>query len=446
MENWFMKGDAMINLNLLGEFQILFNEKDVTTKLSKKGRGLLSYMACQKKRLFYRDHIASMFWSDYNRDSALNNLRYCLWQIRKMYKQSEGEKDLFINQGKHAIKLNFQVVESDYIRFYQEIEFQNYSYAATYYTGDFMGSFYIENVPEFSEWVFNERERLQRTYFEIQLETAKKHAKSNNLHEAIKTLNELIDIDPLNETVYYYLIFYQSLLGNKVTAINTYRSLKQFLRNELNISPSEEVQNLYDSIVKDMKSSPPSTTSIPLDKSEENKNKSLILYVSNEPEKLKKYTQQLSKFENDSNKLVIDICDSPGIRVNYEGLFEILDDLHIHGKYNLKKYQTEFAPIVFNIRNRQVVEDLYFFNQFEMLLDGELSSHHIFRVWNLHFLDSKTIDFLSYLYRKKTPKRLTIIGVYDSRWNNSRVDDFFAAHKFDKTVRMVLDGGLSELS
>ncbi len=426
----------MINIKLLGELKISLDSVDITTKLSKKGVGILIYMATNSKKLFYRETLASMFWMDYTKESSLNNLRYTLWQIRKLTKQINGE-ELFTNSGKHAIKINESQTNCDYVDFLAHVDSKEYKDASSLYLGDFIESFYIPDVPDFSDWVFNQREHAQRLYFDVQLDLAAESAANKNLKEAIQSLNKLINIDPLNEVVYYHQMEYHYLSGNKVTAINAYRNLKQNLREELNISPSEDIHKLYLRISKELDCSteianplkPVFTDESTNSKYTSTDSNEIKIYISSKSEEIRHYANQLCTYNRNKEQLIFDICDSPGLRINYEGLFEIIDDLETFGEYTLQFKSNEFRQISSDIKTTKVDEDLFLFKQFETLLNHELSQKHIFRIWNLHFLDSKTIDFISYLFRKKTTKDIQIIGFYDDSWDNIRLDHFIKAHE-----------------
>lgn len=116
------------------------------------------------------------------------------------------------------------------------------------------------------------------------------------------------------------------------------------------------------------------------------------------------YSRKLASFNNTSILLVIDLCDTPGNRIPYEGMFEILNGLNEYGKYSINKWKNEYEKIDSAIRNKTMKEDVLFFNMFRTLIDGEQSEHMIIRIWNFHFLDSNTIDFLPYLLRSKLSK------------------------------------------
>lgn len=427
----------MINLKLFGEVKIAANSVDITTQLSKKGAGLLLFMAAQPTKLFYREHLCEMFWHDYTKESAFNNMRFTLWQTRKVIGDYLDE-DLFINEGKHAIKINANIIESDYFHFFECCNSELHDEAVQYYSGDFLEDFYIVDVPDFSDWVFNQRESAQKKYFNAQFKRAQYLSSNNRVEEALNALTNLIKIDPLNETVYFYIMQYQYLSDNKVASINTYRNLKQILRNELNISPSKEIEALYKTIIQDV-IEVEDQSNFELPKSDQIFNKSMELYVSKHSDKLNAYSRKLASYNNTSSQLVVDLCDMPGNRIPYEGMFEILDDLHEYGKYHIDKWKNEYEKIDSDIRNKTVKEDVLFFNMFETLINGERSDIMIIRIWNLHFLDSNTIEFLSYLLRRKLNKQIIIQAIYDTNKKNIKAENFIRLYQSMKEVKMITD-------
>lgn len=427
----------MMNLKLFGEVKITVNSVDITTQLSKKGKGLLIFMASQPDKLFYREHLSEMFWHNYTKKSAFNNMRFTLWQTRKIIGDYFNE-ELFINEGKHAIKINLNVIESDYCNFFKSYNDKLYDDAVQYYSGDFLDDFYIVDVPNFSDWVFNEREHAQKKYFKAQLSRSQYLSSTNRVEEALNALTKLIEIDPLNETVYFYLMQYQYLSNNKAAAINTYRNVKQILRNELNISPSKEIEALYKTIIHDVREVN-IESDFHLSKNDHTFNKSIELYISKQANKLNAYSRKLARYSNTITQLVVDLCDTTGNRIQYEGMFEILDDLYEYGKYNIMKWKNEYEKIDSSIRNKTTKEDVLLFNMFETLINGELSELMIIRIWNFHFLDSKTIEFISYLLRRKLKKQIVIYAIFDDNRKNAKAESFIKICQSMKDVKIITD-------
>lgn len=425
----------MVNLKLFGEVNVKVNNIDLTTQLPRKGFGLLIYMATQPTKVFYREQLANLLWHDYTKKSALNNLRFNLWQIRKIIGELMNE-ELIINNSKQAIKINSEAITSDYAQFYSASYSQQYHESVRCYSGDFLEDFYIIDAPDFSDWVFRERENAQRKYFSAQFAHAQDLMNSHRIEEAFNALTKLSDIDPLNEMVYLRLMQYQYASDNKVAAISTYRNLKIILRNELNISPSNEIESLYKRIVEDTNSK---NSEVILHKSKGDQffSQKIKIYISKSSEKLSTYARMLASYNNTGTQLVIDLCDTPGQRIPSEGMFEILNSLYHSGKYCISQWKSKCEKIDSDIRNKIIKDDMIFFSMFETLIVSEKSECLIIRIWNFQYLDSKTIEFLSYLSRRKLDKQIVILAVYDSSQRNLQVEKFIEFYQGINDVEVI---------
>ena len=120
-------------------------------------------------------------------------------------------------------------------------------------------------------------------------------------------------------------------------------------------------------------------------------------------------------------------------------MFEILDDLYKHGKYHIDKWKNEYEKIDSDIRNKTAKEDVLFFNMFETLMNGEQSEVMIIRIWNFHYLDSNSIDFLSFLLRRKMNKRIIIYAILDANKKNAKAESFIKLYQSMKEVKVTTD-------
>lgn len=412
----------MIRVQYFGTADISVNGVSILQGLSKKGAALLFYICASKKHHLTRESLSMIFWPSYTKDSSLNNLRYTLWKIRKELKIFNLEQVL-LSKGKQFIEIDKNMVQSDLDKFNHAITTDQIAQISTYYQGSFLEDFYLYDVPSFSDWVFNERAYYEKKYFDAQLSFAQDNAKDGYIDKATNIISKLITLDPLNEMLYCILINYQYNSNNKVAAINTYRNVKQLLRDELNISPSNELQQLAERIITDERS-----TSMPCDNSLVKEHR-LILHPKNDSSPSQQKTLLRRDYIVSKNTLIIDICDSPGYRVDYEGIFELVNNLEDHGQYSPKQWINEFFPIVSKIRNKPLNADYYLFQQLMKLMSGECSEQHVIRIWNLHWLDEKTIDFISYLHRHQREKELIITGILDPELSTPRLEAFIKAHE-----------------
>ncbi|MDD4504151.1 MAG: BTAD domain-containing putative transcriptional regulator, partial [Clostridiaceae bacterium] len=256
----------MINLEIcmLGNPTITLNNKPILNSMSNKAVALLCYMVLNKDKMYSRDKLASIFWDSANIETARYNLRYNLWSLRKIldadkkqipvietYKDcckinSDAAIYTDIFEMEKLLEENLKSKESDFI--------ENLNKVKNIYKGEFLEGFYINKCPEFNDWVFFERERLQIKYFEVLHRLTKLYKSAGNYLKSIEILNEMLKINPLQEELYEELIKNYLELGDRGAALNQYKRCSNILRDELNIGPNESIRKLYHDIKNSNKS------------------------------------------------------------------------------------------------------------------------------------------------------------------------------------------------
>lgn len=429
----------MIEIKILGDVKVYIENNDITSMLSKKGLGLLTYMLINNRDTFYREKLAAMLWDNHTKESAYGNLRYAVWKIRSAFNE-HSLNNVLKSKGRNKLTLEKEYFNSDAGEFNilsNESNKESLIKASRLYRGNFMENFYIYEATSFNDWVFNERESLQRKYFDIEIKLASIYAGDNELKKATNELNKLIKIDPLNEKVYFTLMKYQKQIGNRVAAVNTYKKIKQVLRDELNISPAVELQNLYNEILMEKSYERQEYKAPPFQSHTTNLSKTQIkIFKSNIPEKLKSYSHMLTNIYDDE-EYIIDIATTPGLRINYEGIFEILDGIEaLLYKYSINEHE-RIVEIISDIKHSYKLQEYYMFTKIVDILKFLGDNKIIIRVWNLHYLDDKTIDFISFLYRNACNEGVYIYGIYNTNWYSDRVDQFLKAFSSEDSVNVV---------
>jgi len=298
--------------------------------------------------------------------------------------------------------------------------------ASQLYSGAFLEDFYIKDAPLFNDWVFYEREDLQRNYFKLQMNLSKEYQKQKWYSKAIAPLNKLIKFDPLHEELYFHLIKLNYLSGNRTASIETYHKLKKLLREELNISPSKEIQELYNHIFKEernpsiQQTKPLSGISelsdlIELDK----KGIHIRIFASSSEENIKAMKTKFEEIPSQKNSIIIDMLVESGQRIEYEGVYEIAEKLlftiskrkHIEALENIATCLNQMLKSLPMKEYALFLSLCSVFNRLE-------KETFILKFYNLHWCDCKTIDFLSFLTRKCPYLNIHIVGIYDSNWEN----------------------------
>lgn len=86
----------MLELNFLGKVRIKLDDQDISSKVSSKSAALLAVLLLQKHKKIDRDKLAGYLWPESAEDAAKYNLRYNLWQLKKLLYSAVQEESFLI--------------------------------------------------------------------------------------------------------------------------------------------------------------------------------------------------------------------------------------------------------------------------------------------------------------------------------------------------------------
>ncbi|QHI71490.1 hypothetical protein [Aminipila terrae] len=84
-------------INLMGRVEFKYGEKNLEHKLSNKGVALISLLMLNIKNGISREKLISYLWADSDDEAARYNLRYNLWNIKKVIHADECGEDLILS-------------------------------------------------------------------------------------------------------------------------------------------------------------------------------------------------------------------------------------------------------------------------------------------------------------------------------------------------------------
>lgn len=430
-----------LNAKFLGQLDFIFNGESITSSLSEKACGLLCYLMMNQSKTHYREHLSEMLWGNSHVYSTSNSLRYTLWIIRKNLESDGYNQTYIVNPSKNTIKFKEDKLDSlDVFQFKNLHSQSKYSdmdpntkialleKASRLYGGIFLNDFYIKDAPAFNDWVFFEREELQRLYFDLQINLSKEYEKLGYYAEAIAPLNKLVKIDPLHEDIYYRLMNLYNISGYRTTAIETYHKLKKLLREELNISPMKDIQALYQQIRAEKEALLPKQHESQV-KGDLRKPTAICkdgyhirFFMTDSAQKIQEIRKTLNEIKSGNMSITAEITKLPGKRVPYEGLYEIIDGyLDIINKTEVADIESITSEIE-KIKSSSVIDKYVIFRSLCGIFHKTERIRMIFNIYNSHFLDIETIDFLSFLTRKCRDMNILIYAVFDTNWDNQRLD------------------------
>lgn len=249
--------NKVLYVSLLGDLEIRKGKNILPKFTTQKACSLFSKLVLSPGKYFSRDVLAEMFWGDLPADKGKKCLRTDLWRIRKIVdsdnigKQSyfivkkghigfDGQSDYWLDVEEFEEKLTILSHHS-----IDEIDDEGYRtlcFCVELYKGDLLESLH-------DEWCCLQREALRSQYLtalEILMRYYKFHAEWDL---AISCGQQLLYQDHLLEHVHLELIRCHYFKGNRPAAIKQYVICRSLLRDELGVSPMDETEQVYRTIL-----------------------------------------------------------------------------------------------------------------------------------------------------------------------------------------------------
>ncbi len=254
---------SALTFTLLGELQILRNDQPLTAFATTKARALLIYVAMERQD-HSRGSLARLLWPGYSEQSARNNLRQTLFELRQLLRTDETNAPWLLSS-RLTIQLNPAIdVIIDAQRFSQllaasathdhpQLEscaacLPRLQQAAQLYRGDFLADFLVNDSIEFEEWrcVLQEQLHLQALDLFEALATAAELAGEDR--QTQHYVEKQLQLEPWLESAHRRLMRLLWRRGQRGAAIAQYHHLRQILAAELGVAPESLTLALYEQI------------------------------------------------------------------------------------------------------------------------------------------------------------------------------------------------------
>ncbi len=239
---------ARLEIHLLGKIKLLLDGKPVETD-RRKALALLVYLACSSKPQ-RREHLADLFWPEFDREHAYAYLRRTLWEINQML----GEGWLDASREQVALKqpdeiwMDSRVFERNLTQ--PAASLPMLEEAVALYEGEFMPGFSLRDSPGFEQWQLEQNQNLHRLYIQTLGLLSQAYAKNNQFDRAIKTTHHWLAVDALDEDAYRNLMRWYASSGQRSQALKTYQDCIRVLEQELGAAPEAATTRLYEQILK----------------------------------------------------------------------------------------------------------------------------------------------------------------------------------------------------
>src|SRR5437762_1988338 len=243
-----------LHLRLLGDFNLLYNDQQVTSLNTARLRSLLAYLVLHRDIPQQRQHLAFLFWPDVTEAQARNNLRQLLHQLRQAFPDVEHflSADTHMLQWHPVTPFHFDVAKFEQAlteaaaatqRNDQHLLQTALEQADSLYRGELLPGCY-------DEWILPERDRLRQRHLQVLEQLLRLFEVQGDNVTAIRYAQRLLALDPLSENLYRRLMRLFALNNDRASALHVYHTCVTTLQRELGVDPDPATREIYERLMQ----------------------------------------------------------------------------------------------------------------------------------------------------------------------------------------------------
>lgn len=245
---------ARLHVHLFGPFRLLRDDHSIAGFEPARLRDLLSYLILFRTTPVSRQQLAFTLWPDTSDRQALKNLRTLLTRLRQalpdadefihvtpqtLQWRSEAHFDLDVTEFETALARAAQAqTDGDSATATSEL-----TAAVAAYTGDLLPECY-------DDWILPLRARLRLAYSDALERLVLSLEEQRDYGQALSYAQRLLQVDPLHEATYRYLMRLHLAQGNRTEALRTYQACQAMLQREFATAPTRTTRDLYETLLR----------------------------------------------------------------------------------------------------------------------------------------------------------------------------------------------------
>ena len=253
-----------IRIFCFGGFRIELDGGRTINFTTDKSRALLVYLAVETGRTFRRSHLAGLLWSEASEEQGLHNLRQTLSLLRKTWEELQVDGSLLLTD-RDTLQLNPQLHLQVDLCVFEDTLREAYRYfhnrsglarlnirrlikALALFQAPFLDRFELDNSPLFDEWILTVRERTNQAAIEAFGLLSEYYERRAEYSPAAETARRIVELAPWDESAHSRLMRLLAVDQHWGASQSQYIQLKQFLKRNLDVEPSQETTALFQQI------------------------------------------------------------------------------------------------------------------------------------------------------------------------------------------------------
>ncbi|MBI5966038.1 MAG: AAA family ATPase [Chloroflexi bacterium] len=245
-----------LHIQTLGNFQVKRGSGVIPPNgwRREKSRQLFQLLISYRQSPLDRDQICEYLWPEADIATAQRNFKITLntlYQVLEPERDSGSDSAFIVRDGTtYTLRLNadLKLDSEQFARATREGLKTNSAahleQAMNLYRGDYLPDSLYET------WAAEEREQLSALFLEAADKLCELYIKNGKYTEAIELCQRVLAKDNCWERAYRHLMTAYNYLGDRGQLARTYQRCLQTLKDELDVPPSQETQELYKKLIR----------------------------------------------------------------------------------------------------------------------------------------------------------------------------------------------------
>lgn len=235
----------MIRLRTLGSVDLCAADGSHVQSVLRQPKRLavLIYLAAAGPVFHRRDRLLALFWPESDEERARGALNQQVFQLRHAL-----GKDIVVNRGDDELGLGAGTMDCDVCQFNEHIRAGRDAEAMALYGGELLPNFVIDDAPDFTQWLDEERTRVNAAAALACQRLSEEAELAADLATALEWARRAISIQPLSEPNHQRLMVLLDRSGDRAAALSAFEDLRALLRAEFEAEPSAETLELLRAI------------------------------------------------------------------------------------------------------------------------------------------------------------------------------------------------------
>lgn len=239
----------MLKVVFFGVPQIYHNHNALTGMLTKRSLALFAYLVITNQPQD-RGHLADLLWADIGEQQARQNLRYVLYELRKLLGDylvitrdtltfAQQQRPCWVDANVFTAHLAQETTVADPVLLQTVLQL---------YQGEFLNGFSIQNAPGFEEWLLQQRQQFQQQAIRGLLRLSEQSLLCGDYTGGLMATARLLQLAPWQEEAHRYQMRFLAYAGQRLDALAQYATCCQILQAEFGVAPEATTTQLFQAI------------------------------------------------------------------------------------------------------------------------------------------------------------------------------------------------------